>query len=378
MELKIRSSQLGAVLVTLGTVYATSGCGTKASDAGTPPQASAPAAETQPASVEPSPAAAAPEPASAAANTLERPAGRDAPGNVPAVIAAALAVKDCRLVDGDLPDCPAADAFREKLASMGETKCGAEVRTRVQLLGSEHRAVRRVVLEYLVQDARECVATEEDPRTVDPLVAAALAEKEPQLRAAFVDELRDVAEDPKRVDLFPHFVEIAKTYAHEEGASDMLTGLARLLPDHKAVVQPALLDIAAKASDFETRVNALFELVDGGEKTTAVCDGFLAVSLVELDKAASDAVLTSQYDAIDQMLSSDMKCDRQIETWLAEFVPRAKRKHLPATWTDNAVSLVGRKEYAPKLVAIGKELQAVVPADAEIRPTVDELAEGAG
>lgn len=354
-----------------------------ACDAGAPPTDATPAAASPPKSGTPiddkatsgvaSPAVGTAAPSIAPAPVLAElpaPLGPTAAGNVAADVAAAMLAKDCKIVDGKLADCPAHEAYRAEHSNFVKAKGKAHADTMLNLLGAAEPSVRLLVLDqgpihYIsVYDAESV----DDPKRYEPLLAAALRETEPSVRSKFSWAVADIPVYRGHRRLIPYLGAIGEIYGAAEDGGRIVEALSELLGDCNEC-RDALVGIAHRNPDAEVRVAALRTLHREDVPSEVLC------SAAERNLDVTDEELASE--VVSAFTAEASKCGARYEAWFGQFVAKAKARTLPTAWVRGAASLVTSEHgqaHATRLRELGKELQAIVPEDDDLRGAVDDFA----
>jgi hypothetical protein len=301
---------------------------------------------------------------------LPAPLGPTAAGNVAADVAAAMSAKDCTIVDGKLADCPANEAYRAEHSNFVKAKAKAHADTMFNLLGAAEPSVRLLVLDqhpvgYVSSYDAESV---DDPKRYEPLLAAALRETEPAVRRHFAWAVADIPVYGAHRRLVPYLGAIGEMYGAAQDGDRIVQALSEL-PGDCNECRDALVGIAHRNPDAEVRVAALRTLNREDVPTEILC------SAAERNLDVTDEELASE--VISTFTAESSKCGARYDAWLGQFVAKAKARALPSAWVRGAASLVTSEHaqaHATRLRKLGKELQAIVPEDDELRGPVDDLA----
>ena len=339
-----------------------------------PTETRTPSPEGKPAEAPKPPKAVAGVPAPADLSKLAALAGPKAEGNVAEDIAAAEKAKACKIVEGELADCDAAeDAFRSASNNFVVAKAPAHVQTVFNLLAHESASVRMLVLDAHPMQYLEFNGDDIEDKT--PLyrgvLAAAAAETDPAVRGSFAWAITDVPEDSVE-GLVGILGAIAERYRADEDGDHIVVTLADRCRDDATPCRDALLGVAARNPDPRMQLKALekLEWMDPAPEAKVWC----SLVVRTLDQLADDDDVST---ATGLLTGEEIDCAAHFDTWLSQLPGKAKAGKLTYSELNAAMGLADREggeSRVPKLRELGKQLQGIVGADHDLRAQVDELA----
>ncbi len=307
-------------------------------------------------------------------STLPALPGPKAEGNVPEDIAAADKAKDCKIVEGKLADCDAAeDAYQTATNNFVVAKAPAHVQTVFNLLAHDSPAVRVLVLD--AGPLRYLDAYGDDIEDKAPLyrglLAAAAKETDPGARSSFAWAVCEIPEDA--VDGLTGILgAIAERYGADEEGAHIVRAIADRCGDDTAPCRNALLGVAGRNADPHVQLAALEKLEYMEPAPPA--DTWCPLVRHTMDTLEDESDLST---AIGLFTGETIDCAAHFDAWLSRLPELAKAGKLTYAELNAALRLADREDgnaRIGKLRELGKQLQAVVGKDHDLRDLVDNLA----